>query len=46
MQSKFLGRSLRRSGSIIANGFSLVELILYSAVTLILFNAALSMSLS
>lgn len=46
MQSKFLGRSQRRSGSIMANGFSLLELILYSAITLILFNAALSMSLS
>lgn len=46
MQSKFLGRSQRRSGTIMANGFSLVELILYSAITLILFNAALSISLS
>ena len=46
MSSKFPGRSLRRSSVILAKGFSLVELILYSAITLILFNAALSMSLS
>jgi hypothetical protein len=46
MNSKFLVGSLRRSSAIIAKGFSLVELILYSAITLILFNAALSISLS
>lgn len=46
MSSKFLGRSLRRSSAILAKGFGLVELILYSAITLILFNAALSISLS
>jgi len=46
MHTKFAARSQRLSSTLIANGFSLVELLLYSAISLMLIGAAVSIAVS
>ena len=46
MHARFAARSQRLSSTLIDNGFSLVELLLYSAISLMLIGAAVSIALS
>ena len=46
MHTKFAARTQRLSSTLIANGFSLVELLLYSAISLMLIGASVSIAVS